>query len=115
MKESAIQKQIIEWLNGQPGVHAVRVPLGPMIQYGGVRVLNPLKGFPDIMGWLGDGQPFYIEVKGPAGRLSDKQKWWGTFFEERPVSVYMVASSLDQVITRFSTLISLTPAPRGSA
>jgi len=61
---------------------------------------SPLKGFPDIMGWLNDGTPFYIEVKSDDGRLRKEQKEWAEFFSNMPKTIYILARTVMEVATR---------------
>lgn len=102
IKESIIQKQIIKYLR-EEGYFATKVPLGPMMVHSGQKSYyapNPLKGFPDIMGFYKDnkGRMFVIEVKGPKGVLRPEQKVWKIKLESLGVP-YCLARSVEDVIT----------------
>lgn len=77
MKESEIQAQILHYLRTQQ-YFVWRSHTGPMLQKGGRRVSNPLKGYPDISGILKTrpGVLFCIEVKTEKGKLSKEQLEW---------------------------------------
>jgi hypothetical protein len=101
--EKGIQAQILAWLEVVPDLKAVRVPVGPMLVGNkpgrkAVWTSSPIKGFPDIMGWLADGKPFYIEVKSPTGRLRPEQKDWRVFLSDKPGCIYILARSVHDVI-----------------
>lgn len=77
MKESEIQRAILDWL-ALTGYSAWKMPLGGMKVGGGFSAANKLKGFPDIFGICKyqKGRLFTIEVKSAKGRLSEKQIEW---------------------------------------
>ncbi len=79
MKESEIQRAILDWL-ALSGYSAWKMPLGAMQVKGGYFAKNPLKGFPDIFGICKyqPGRLFTIEVKTPVGKLAPMQKEWMT-------------------------------------
>lgn len=77
LKESQIQKQILQWLKGA-GYFARKVPLaGMMVRSRGKMFMapNPMRYFPDIIviSKHGTGKFFLIEVKTKTGRLSEGQ------------------------------------------
>lgn len=102
VKESVIQKAILEWLRTQSHwLDAWRVPLGPMLVGKGHSAPNPMKGFPDIMGVFSDGRMFAIEVKSETGRLRPEQKAWRDRLDVRGV-VWIEARSLEDVLNYFN-------------
>lgn len=107
MKESQIQKAITDWLTAK-NIFWKRMALGPMMHGGGKAklrmVANPMKGFPDLMGFLpltSRGELFAIEIKSENGRLSPEQKQWREDLE-RHGAFYIEARSLDDVIDAFA-------------
>lgn len=72
------------------------MPLGAMLVGGGYTAPNPLKGFPDIFGYLPSGRAFVIEVKTETGKLSELQGQWLTRLQNTGV-ICIVARSLDDV------------------
>ena len=108
MKESEIQKAILEWLKAKDFL-VERFPLGGVLMnVGGKKFMrkNPMKGFPDLFGYFNDGRGFAIEVKTPKGRLSKEQAEWHRILKSRKVSV-LVARSLDDVIKAFRPYLHL--------
>lgn len=77
MKESDIQKSILQWLEIKQYCHW-RNFVGPVVHRGNNFAKNPMAGLPDIIGVMKNrpGVMFAIEVKAEDGRLSDKQKEW---------------------------------------
>ena len=73
LKESVIQKNIIEWLNFQPGVFAFRINVQgvPLHNKSGYRP-SPLRGVSDIIACV-NGHFVAIEVKTQKGKLSSYQ------------------------------------------
>lgn len=101
VKESDIQRSILDWLNAN-GYFCLRVPLGGVAQSIGNKVIykrNPMRGFPDILGLMKQqpGFMFVIEVKTPKGVLSKEQKAMREQLENRGV-VYILARCLADVI-----------------
>ena len=103
MKESDIQKSILEWLDLH-GYWSWRMPVGGVMHQGGGKGVrfkkSPVKGFPDIMGVMKNvtGQLFGIEVKTAKGRQSPDQK----IIEEKFIKagcLYILARNLDYVIS----------------
>jgi len=101
MAERDIQGQIVDYLGVLKGVRYVRVPVGAVVHQRHGKMFykpSPLKGFPDLMGWMDDGTPFYIEVKTIKGRLRSEQQDWKEFFESKPKCIYIVARSVMDVV-----------------
>lgn len=74
MRESAIQSAILKYLRYHPKVAWIeRVNVGAT-KIGNRFVRFGKPGMCDITGQLKDGRRLEIEVKGPAGRVSDDQK-----------------------------------------
>lgn len=71
--EAELLTQILKYLK-EKGILAFRIPLGPVL-HGGIKKKNPLKGFPDIMGFMPNtkGRAFTIECKIDKAKLSDDQ------------------------------------------
>jgi hypothetical protein len=115
--EQRIQKQILNMLNAIQGVRAIKAPVGPMLvgSGSGRRIPNPMAGFPDIMGWLPDGTPFYIEVKTLTGQVSKKQREWAQFFSSKSKCIYILARSVDDVIRLLIPQSEPPPEPPGAA
>lgn len=67
-----------------------------MLVGGGYTAPNPLKGFPDIFGYLPDGRGFVIEVKTETGKVSPLQNDWLVKLQNTGV-ICIVARSLDDV------------------
>lgn len=99
LKESELQRDILKYLKSRH-ILAFRVPLGPVI-HGGKRKKNPLKGWPDIIGFFPrtNGEAFGIEVKTKT-KLSDAQKEMREVLEIVGV-VYILAHSLQDVMDYF--------------
>ena len=77
MKESEIQKQIIQYLQSMNYMYW-RNYVGPILR-GQNKVLskNPMSGMPDILGIFNSHHRlFAIEVKSKKGKLHDKQHIW---------------------------------------
>jgi len=75
MKESQIQKQIVDYLKAS-GFFVIRNYMGPIHVYGRDIIRpNPNAGMPDLMA-IKAGLTHFIEVKTKTGKLSDKQKQW---------------------------------------
>ena len=73
LSESDIQRQILDWLKAR-GIFHRRLPVGA-VRHSGIAKKSPIKGFPDIMGFLPNtmGRAFFIEVKTSKGELSQCQ------------------------------------------
>lgn len=107
VSEGLTQKAITDWLDAKR-IFWKRMSLGPVIRGkpGAHRYSkNPLKGFPDLFGFLPGterGEIFVIEVKKEkTGKLSPEQKQWRQDLESRGV-MYIEARSLKDVISAFS-------------
>ena len=104
--ETIVQREIIDRLramgyeladSGKPGA-LIRMSIGAVHKRGGF-AKNPLKGFPDLMGFLkaGNGRMFVIEVKRKdGGVLSPDQKKWLEFLCKTGV-LCIVGRSADYV------------------
>lgn len=90
--EGRIKKDIMEWLNSQPGCFA------KPIQVSGVRGRrSPSKGVSDIVGsW--HGLALAIEVKTKTGRLEDSQESFIASWTRRGQGISIVARSLEDVL-----------------
>ena len=103
MKESEIQKQILDYLKGR-GYFAERMPLGGVqMNVGGNKFMrkNPLSGFPDLF-FFSNNNTVYpkfvgIEVKTLTGKQSNIQKEWEKKLTDIGV-LYFLARSVDDVI-----------------
>ena len=104
--ESLVQKAITDWLTAA-GIDWHRMHLGPVMRGTPGRPIlgkNPLKGFPDIFGFIPAttrGETFYIEVKKDSGRMSPEQKMWRERLE-RHGALYIEARSVDDVAQAFA-------------
>jgi len=105
-KESEIQSEIIEWLDGE-GYTYWRSYVGPIVRGGGGKKTrfskNPMAGYPDITGFLKKHprQLFTMEVKTDVGKLSDLQKKWIALLREHGV-VCIVPRSLEDARIRLA-------------
>lgn len=106
--ESSIQKSIMAWLE-RAGIEHWRMALGAvMVRTAGggkAKTKNPMKGFPDIWGFMPlteRGEIFTIEVKKPkTGRLSKEQIDWQEKLKRRGV-FYIEARSVNDVAQAFA-------------
>jgi len=98
MKESDIQKSILSYLKAN-GHLVWRTHTGPLLGYGGRRLTNPLKGYPDISGVHRSkpGHLFVIEVKSEKGVMSQEQISWRESLIKAGAT-HIVARSLEDVI-----------------
>ena len=72
--EKEIQTQIVDYLKSR-GFFVIRNYMGP-IHYHGAKVRpNPNAGMPDLT-VIKNGRTYFIEVKKPKGKVSNKQKEW---------------------------------------
>lgn len=104
LKESAIQRMILEWLL-QRGIFCWYVKTVGTFdsKIGGFR--RPpwyyRKGVPDIHGFI-EGIPFVIEVKSATGRLSPEQiKFRNDFLRNALEGIHIVARSVEDVERAF--------------
>ena len=103
--ESLVQQAIMDWLTATRIFHK-RMPLGGVMAKGGAFMMkNPMKGFPDLWGFLPGtrrGEMFVIEVKKQkTGRLSPEQKEWRATLERFGV-FYIEARTIDDVREAFA-------------
>ena len=91
----------MEALSGRQDLRAWRNNVGAA-RDGGRFVRFGLPGSADITGILQDGRRREIEVKGPRGRLSEKQKNFGAMIEKFG-GVYGVVSSAAEAIELLET------------
>lgn len=104
--ESLVQKAITDWLTAA-GIDWHRMHLGPVMRGTPGRPIlapNPLRGFPDLFGFLPAttrGELFVIEVKKETGKLSPYQKAWRRKLEGHGV-MYIEARSVDDVAQAFA-------------
>lgn len=72
--EAQIQKEILDYLSAVRILHW-RIPVDSVRTGSGARRKSNLRGFPDILGILPqtNGNVFFVEVKGPKGKLSEDQ------------------------------------------
>jgi hypothetical protein len=90
--EGAIKKNIMAWLNAQPGCYA------RILQIAGFRGRkNVSAGMADIIGAF-KGWALAIEVKTPEGTLSDEQQAFLACWTQRGGGIGIVARGLDDVI-----------------
>lgn len=75
MKESDLQRQILEYLKIVPGKFW-RNYVGSVRYAGKGRGKNPARGSADILGLFPNGRFVAIEVKRPDGKETDLQKSW---------------------------------------
>ena len=96
MKESEIQKNILEWLNFQPGTFAFRVNVQgvPLHNKSGYRP-SPLRGVSDILACI-NGHFVAIEVKTQKGKLSTYQLDFADKIKKSGGSFY-TARSLEEI------------------
>lgn len=104
MKESDIQKQILEYLKAK-GYLVWRNYVGPVLQGNKRFTKNPMAGLPDILGICRNrpGVLFGIEVKTEEGVLSEKQKNWILDLKSHGALVF-VADNIEIVIKVMETL-----------
>lgn len=97
MRESDIQKAILDWLC-RKGIFHWRCNLGGVRRAGKGLTRNTMRGFPDIAGIIpgGKGQLFVVEVKTPSGKLSAEQARWREHLEMRGC-LYILARSVDDL------------------
>jgi hypothetical protein len=69
--ESELQKQATKILSAS-GLFFIRNHMGS-IRAGKLRVPNPNKGIPDLMGMARNGRAWFMELKSQTGILSDDQ------------------------------------------
>jgi hypothetical protein len=101
--ETDIQSAILKAFQARGIVHW-RTVLGGRRVKGG-KAPNPMKGFPDVAGVIGQtGKLFVCEVKKPGGRLSDEQVTWGKRLTDAGVK-YMVAYSVDDALTGYDAFL----------
>jgi hypothetical protein len=98
MKESGIQRQILDYLNLRKVWHR-RMNSGATRMNGRV-VYYGAKGLPDIFARTHAGSIIWIEVKADKGKQNDDQKTWQED-AERFGDVYILARSLDDVRALF--------------
>lgn len=94
MKESVIQKHILDWLKAMGIFHWRNHQNGIRLR-GGVRGKAHANGIADITGVLPSGRAFAIEVKAEEGRLSKSQETWREGFLAAG-GVFVVARSVEQ-------------------
>ena len=97
LKESEIQRQILDWLTWQPDCFAFRTNnIGIPLKGGGFRP-SPVRGLPDIiiilMGWV-----IFVEVKTAKGIQSEAQKGFQTYIENAGGN-YILVRSLEDLQT----------------
>lgn len=105
IKESDIQKQIIQWLHLKNVFAWVNKTQGTFDPYKRVFRRNTTKkGISDIIGVLPDGRFLAIEVKTSTGRVSPEQK---EFIEtvQKNEGIAFVARNLESVIKELEPLI----------
>jgi hypothetical protein len=94
MKESDIQRQIVQWAKSNP--HLVpclfRVNSGTFQSFTGYIVAGAPKGTPDLIGYLPDGRMLAVEVKGPKGVRSVEQVEWSKKAKSHGCKVLCVQS-----------------------
>lgn len=96
MKESEIQKNIIDELNNR-NCKVWRANAGT-VRVGGRTIKLLPKGFPDVFGVrLDDGKFLGLEIKKPKGRVSDEQIKFREFAEEHNI-LYGIAYSVEDAI-----------------
>nr|WP_277952446.1 VRR-NUC domain-containing protein [Staphylococcus hominis] len=96
VRESEIQKQIIETLNAN-GCKVWRANAGT-VRVGGRTIKLLPKGFPDVFGVrLTDGKFVAVEIKKPKGRVSDEQVKFRDFFEKHNV-IHGIAHSPEEAL-----------------
>lgn len=102
MKESELQKIVLEWLKINR-YKCWKNYLGPLFIKGGQMVKNPNSGQPDIyvISKKIPGKLIAIELKSQKGKLSDKQKTEINELETAGVIV-IIAKSLNYIIQIFS-------------
>jgi len=103
MKESEIQKQILDYLKLKRCVVFKHRNVGIMKPNGSyIPLAFGEKGISDIIGCLPDGRFLAIEVKQPKGKVSPEQQ---EFIQSvlRNKGIAFVARSLDDVMNQVST------------
>ena len=101
--ETDIQSAILKAFQARGITHWRTVVNGRRVKGG--RASNPMKGFPDIAGVVGQtGKLFVCEVKKPGGKLSAEQIEWGKRLTQAGV-LYMVAYSLDDALTGYDAFL----------
>ena len=96
VRESEIQKQIIETLNAN-GCKVWRANAGT-VRVGGRTIKLLPKGFPDVFGVrLTDGKFVAVEIKKPKGRVSDEQVKFRDFFKKHNV-IHGIAHSPEEAL-----------------
>ena len=102
MTEAALQRSIIQYLDTvlPKSIRAVHVMNNPRSPIHGKRMKDQgmRAGVPDIMLIRSQGYVAFLEVKTPAGRLSDTQKDWADWLSENGVP-YAVVRSVGDVQT----------------
>ena len=96
MRESEIQKRIMDYLKDKDYFVWKNHMEGVRAKSGGGRGRNPNAGIPDLMA-MKDGELLFFEVKGARGRLSPAQKDWHDEAKRNGFIVHVVYS-LDDVI-----------------
>ena len=96
--EAEIQAEILEAFGASPSLRLWRNNVGVARTLDGQRMRRfGVPGSADILGILKPkGRMVAIEVKGPRGRLSDKQGLWQQMFEDHG-GLYIVARSVEDV------------------
>ena len=93
MSEAILKRQIMDWLNTQPGAYC------RVIQISGIHGRKSLsKGVADILGAY-KGRPLAIEVKVGANKPEPDQEEFLRLWMRRGGGISVVAYSLDDVIT----------------
>lgn len=108
MDEAEIQTGILKAFRAR-GIFHRRMKLGKVR---GSAAVNPMKGFPDIWGFLGHtGQMFVCEVKKPGGKLSPEQVDWRVIFNNRAVP-YILAYSVEDAVQGYEAALLTKDFPR---
>jgi hypothetical protein len=96
--ETELQREILQRLSKLPGVMIWRnnSGVGRGLNNPGHVIRYGCPGAPDILG-VADGQAVGIEVKGPRGRLSKRQKNFRQAFEKAG-GRYVVARSVEDAL-----------------
>lgn len=112
MKESIIQRQILDYLTARR-ILSWRCSLGGVRLGSGRMAKNAMAGFPDIAFVLDQGQFGTIEVKAEKGRLSAAQEMWCDRLVAKNV-LYILARSVEDVercLTEYFSSHHLTETP----
>ena len=101
IREEDIQKAIVDWLRWSlPKSHRVIAIPNASRRTSSGRASNGVygltKGVPDLV-IFGSGNAFFVEVKGPKGKLSDAQSEWGSWCATKGGMPWCCARSVEDV------------------